>query len=415
MPTARSEKVEFFGADGKSLLAARLDLPEHEPTAYALFAHCFTCSQNVFAAARIAEGLTAHGYGVLRFDFTGLGANEGEFANTTFSSNVGDLLAAVAWLRNERAAPHLLIGHSLGGAAVLAAAAEVPEAAAVCTIAAPAEPSHVVRLFQPSVPEIEERGEAQVLLAGRPFRIKKQFLDDIETHRLSRAIAHLRRALLIFHGPRDETVSIDNASQIFTAAKHPKSFVSLDDADHMLSRREDAIYVAGIIAAWAARYLGLEPREEVAPSAVVSAPEGAVTVTEAGTGKFAEVVSVGGRHVLAADEPPTSGGTDTGPSPYDYLLVALGACTAMTIRMYADQKQLPLQRVSVTLRHAKIHAADCESCETKEGRVDRIDREIEFIGPLNAATRGKLLEIADKCPVHRTLHSEVSITTRAKP
>lgn len=416
MPTQSSEKVTFLGADGKSRLAARLDLPAGEPHAYALFAHCFTCGRNVFAAARIADQLTARGFAVLRFDFTGIGASEGEFANTNFSSNVGDLIAAASWLRNTRAAPRLLIGHSLGGTAVLAATAEIPEALAVCTIAAPAEPTQVVRLFQPALPEIEQRGEAEVLLAGRPFRIKKQFLEDIETQRLSHTIANLRRALLVFHGPRDDTVSIDNATRIFTAAKHPKSFVSLDDADHMLSRREDAIYVASVAAAWAARYLGTDADESLAQSPEVTAPDGAVRVAEAGgSSKFAQVVSVGGRHLLMADEPASYGGADTGPNPYDYLLVALGACTSMTVRMYAEHKQLPLERVAVTLRHAKIHATDCEDCEMKEGRVDRIDREIEITGALDATTRDKLLEIADKCPVHRTLHSEVSIVTRAKP
>ena len=414
MNAARSEKVTFTGADGESRLAARLDLPESKPRAYALFAHCFTCSQNVFAASRIAAGLTLHGFGVLRFDFTGLGASEGEFANTNFSSNIGDLLAAVAWLRRAHEAPKLLIGHSLGGTAVLAAASQVPEAAAIATIAAPAEPAHITRLLQPAIPEIEQRGEAEVLLEGRPFRIKKQFLQDIGEQRLAEAIAGLSRALLIFHAPGDETVGIDNATRIFTTAKHPKSFVSLDHADHLLRRREDAVYVADVIAAWAGRYLPLDEAPPASQPTVVSAPEGAVTVAEAGTGGYAQVVSVGGRHLLAADEPVGYGGTDTGPNPYDYLLAALGACTSMTVRMYAQHKQLPLERVAVTLRHAKIHAADCETCETKEGKVDRIDREIELVGPLDAPTRAKLLEIADKCPVHRTLHSEVAIVTRAK-
>lgn len=413
MPASRSEKVTFIGADGESQLAARLDRPESKPHAYALFAHCFTCSQNVFAASRIAAELTAHGFGVLRFDFTGLGASEGEFANTNFSSNIGDLLAAVAWLRQTHEAPKLLIGHSLGGTAVLAAATEVPEAAAIATIAAPADPVHITRLLQPAIAEIEQRGEAEVLLAGRPFRIKRQFLDDIEGHRLGETIAHLSRALLILHAPGDEIVGIDNATRIFTAARHSKSFVSLDGADHLLSRREDAVYAADVIAAWAGRYLPQQQATPVAHPAVV-APEGAVTVAEAGTGGFAQVVSVGGRHLLTADEPLSYGGTDTGPSPYDYLLVALGACTAMTVRMYAQHKQLPLQRVAVTLRHAKIHATDCADCETKDGKIDRIEREIELVGLLDAPTRAKLLEIADKCPVHRTLHSEVSIVTRAK-
>jgi putative redox protein len=407
----KSEKITFVGADGESRLAARLDLPAGEPRAYALFAHCFTCTKDIFAAGRIAEGLIGHGIGVLRFDFTGLGASEGEFANTNFSSNVGDLVAAADWLRKERQAPRLLIGHSLGGAAVLAAAAQVPEATAVCTIAAPADPAHVRHLFHGAADEIETKGEAEVLLAGRPFRIQKQFLDDIEGHKLEKQIGELRKALLIFHGPRDQTVGIDNAGRIFVAAKHPKSFISLDDADHLLSRREDAVYVADVIAAWAERYV--EPAAPVAEEGP-AVPADAVVVAETGEGKFAQIVLVGGTHTLRADEPERYGGTDTGPSPYDLLLAGLGACTTMTVRMYADRKKLPLERVSVTLRHDKIHAEDCESCETQEGKIDRIEREIELTGPLDDEARTKLLEIAEKCPVHRTLHSEVLVETRLK-
>jgi putative redox protein len=405
------EQIAFLGADKTSRLAARLDLPHGEPRAFALFAHCFTCTRNVFAATRIARGLTGHGIAVLRFDFTGLGDSEGEFANTNFSSNVGDLLAAAAWLRSELEAPKLLIGHSLGGAAVLAAARGIPEARALCTIAAPAEASHVVRLIQPALAEIEAEGEAEVLLAGRPFRIKQQFLDDIEGHKLAADIADLGRPLLVFHSPLDQTVGIDNAGRIFGAAKHPKSFVSLDRADHLLSRPEDAAYVADVIAAWGERYL--------APAAATPAQAGAaatdaVVVSEAGRGKFAQVISVRGRHVLAADEPESYGGGDTGPNPYEYLTAGLGACTSMTIRMYADRKGLPLENVKVSLRYDKVHAEDCADCETKEGMLDRVSREIELMGPLDQNAKTKLLEIADKCPVHRTLHSEVWIDTKLK-
>lgn len=413
MSHLRTEKITFIGADKANRLAARLDLPEGRPRAFALFAHCFTCTQNVFAATRIAQGLRRHGIAVLRFDFTGLGASEGEFANTNFSSNVGDLLAAADWLRAELEAPKLLIGHSLGGAAVLAAAKGIGEARAVCTIAAAAEPSHVVRLFQPAVPEIEARGEAEVLLAGRPFRIRKQFLDDIEGHKLTSDIAKLGRPLLVFHSPLDQIVGIDNASRIFGAAKHPKSFVSLDAADHLLSRREDAAYVADVVAAWGERYLA--PAEATAGAERQAPAEtDVVVVSEAGTGKFAQVVSVRGRHELAADEPVAYGGTDTGPSPYEYLTAGLGACTSMTIRMYAERKGLPLRGVRVRLRHAKVHAEDCATCETRQGMLDRIERQIELVGPLDDAARTKLLEIADKCPVHRTLHSEVWIETTVK-
>jgi putative redox protein len=402
--------VRFPGSLGTAL-AARLDLPPVKPAAFALFAHCFTCSKDTLAASRISAALTARGVAVLRFDFTGLGGSEGEFANTNFSSNIADLVAAAAWLRTRHEAPKLLIGHSLGGAAVLAAAPEIPEATAVATIGAPLEPAHVKHLIAPALPEIEAAGEATVELAGRAFRIKKQFLDDIGSRNGLEAIGNLRKALLIFHSPRDTTVSIDNAAQIFMAAKHPKSFVSLDDADHLLTRREDASYVAAVLAAWASRYIGA-PAMEAQP---IRADEpGIVTVAETRAGKFTQAITVG-KHRLFADEPVSAGGTDSGPSPYDLLLAGLGACSSMTLRMYADLKQLPLDKVTVRLRHEKLHAQDCAECDTKEGKIDRIEREIELEGKLDDAQRTRLLEIANKCPVHRTLHSEVWIPTRLKP
>ena len=415
MTGQRSEKITFTGADGESRLAARLDHPQGEPVAWALFAHCFTCGKDIFAASRVAEGLTTRGIGVVRFDFTGLGASEGEFANTDFSSNVGDLVAAAVWMRDQGRPASLLIGHSLGGAAMLAAAAEIPEAVAVATISAPADPGHVRHLLKEAEDVIEREGEAEVQLGGRTFRIRKQFLDDIEAHRLEDRIGNLKKALLIFHGPLDSTVGIDNATRIFVTAKHPKSFISLDNADHLLSRRRDAAYVANVIAAWAGRYIGgtdtLDERPAEGAARAEDLPSD-VIVTESGQGKFSQIVSVGDRHRLYADEPASMGGTDTGPSPYDLLMAGLGACTNMTIRMYAEHKKLPLESISVTLRHGKVHARDCESCETREGKIDRIDRQLTITGPLDEATRQKLLEIANKCPVHRTLHSEVWIETR---
>lgn len=406
----KSEKVSFAGTDG-AMLAAHLDRPAGRPRAYALFAHCFTCNKDIFAAARIADGLAARGIAVLRFDFTGLGASEGDFANTNFSSNIGDLVKAADFLRENYEAPKLLVGHSLGGAAVLAAAAQVPEAKAVATVAAPADPAHVVAHFTEARAEIEAAGEAEVRLVGRPFRIKKQFLEDIEGQRLETAIRGLKRALIVFHAPRDEIVGIDNATKIFVAAKHPKSFVSLDDADHLLSRKPDAIYVAEVLAAWAGRYLGFAEAPAVsAPEGQV--PEGQVVVEETGEGKFTQHIAAG-RHVLRADEPESVGGLGSAPGPYDLLLAGLGACTAMTLRMYADHKGLALEKTRVMLTHGKIHAQDCRDCETKEGKIDRIERRIELTGPLSESERRRLLEIADRCPVHRTLHSEVVIETKA--
>ncbi len=404
-----SEKVTFEGALGDRL-AARLDLPEGEPKAYALFAHCFTCTKDIFAASRIAAALAEQGIGVLRFDFTGLGHSDGEFANTNFSSNVADLLKAADFLRETRQAPKIIVGHSLGGAAVLAAAPQIPEAAAVVTIGAPSAPGHVQHLFHGALDRIAAEGEAEVEIAGRPFRVKQQFLDDISQQHLSEALGKLKKALLVFHAPRDQTVGIENAGEIFAAAKHPKSFISLDDADHLLSRKSDAIYVAEVLSAWVGRYLDGAAATTAAAAPAPAAEEGRVVVTETGEGPFAQRITAG-RHLLRADEPPSVGGRDGGPTPYDLLLAGLGACTSMTLRMYAGRKNWPLERVSVALRHEKIHAQDCADCETVEGRVDRIEREITVTGALDAEQRQRLLEIADKCPVHRTLENEVKVVT----
>jgi putative redox protein len=400
----RSQKIEFPGSLGATL-AARLDLPAGKPRAYALFAHCFPCSKDVFAASRIAATLAGHGIATLRFDFTGLGASEGEFANTHFSSNVDDLIAAADWLRRERAAPALLIGHSLGGAAVLAAAGRIPEAKAVATIGAPADADHVIHNFGASLATIEAEGEAEVSLAGRTFTIRKSFIDDLRTTRLRDQIAALKRALIIFHAPLDQTVGIDNASAIFTAARHPKSFISLDGADHLLTRREDAAFVADTLAAWANRLLPALDQPQPAAS-------GIVRVRETGNGKYQQDVLVDGHHLLA-DEPASVGGDGTGPSPYDYLSAALGACTAMTLRMYADFKKFELGRVTVDVSHGKVHADDCADCgEGRTGKIDRFERVISVEGEPSPELRDKLVEIAGKCPVHRTLEAEAVVVTR---
>ena len=407
---AMSKKVEFVGSQGGTL-AASLDLPDGEPHAMALFAHCFSCSKDLFAASRVSRALSELGFGVLRFDFTGLGGSEGDFANTNFSSNVEDILAAVAYLRDQHMAPTLLIGHSLGGAAVLSAAHLVAEARAVATIGAPAEPTHVENLFAGTIGTIKDEGEATVNLGGRVFTITKQFLDDLADQKLMTAVASMHKALIVFHAPLDKTVGIENAAQIFQAAKHPKSFVSLDDADHLLTRKADSIYVADVLAAWVERYL---PRSEMKAdtSGLAALPGGTVRVTETGKGPFAQVVETGA-HRLVADEPADAGGKDAGPSPYDLLLAALGACTSMTLRMYARRKKWPLARVSVTLKHNKLHAEDCAECETEEGRVDRIERVIRIDGDLDADQRERLMQIAERCPVHQTLTSETVIIDRA--
>lgn len=405
MPTQR---FQFPGTDGQ-MLAAALDLPDGEASSFALLAHCFTCGKDVLAAKRIAESLTRHGIAVLRFDFTGIGASEGEFANSNFSSNIADLVKAADYLRETHKAPAILIGHSLGGAAILAAAAQIPEAKAVVTIAAPSDPGHVTGLFKDRIGDIRRDGEVEVALAGRAFRIQRQFLDDVASHRLLDDVATLHKALLIFHSPTDNTVGIDNATHIFVAAKHPKSFVSLQGADHLLGRKEDTSYVADMIAAWATRYLDAAPANDAA--AMPEIADG-VVVRETGASKFQQEIAVG-KHRMIADEPVSAGGEDSGPGPYDFLLAGLGACTSMTMRLYADRKSIPLVRTTVTLKHSRIYAKDCEECENKEGMISRIERVIAMEGDLDADQRQKLLEIADKCPVHRTLTSEISIGTRA--
>ena len=400
------QRLRFTNAQGQHL-GARLDLPiDGKPRAYALFAHCFTCTKNLKAVGHISNALTSEGFAVLRFDFTGLGESEGDFADTNFSTNVDDLVSAADFLRDEHTAPALLIGHSLGGAAVLHAAHRIAECRAVATIGAPAEPGHVKRLLQCSLEEIEQTGEARVLLEGRPFVIKKQFLDDLDKTNMEHILRTLRRALIVFHSPIDATVGIDNAGKIFTAAKHPKSFVSLDKADHLLSKQRDARYLGTVLAAWAASQIEAAPEPDYGL-------EGARVLARIEEGYRTEIRT--GQHTLLADEPIRLGGTDTGPNPYEYLLAALGACSAITMRMYANHKGFPMEAVNVRLFHEKVHAKDCEDCESESGKVDIIDRELEIIGSeLNAEQRQRIREIADKCPVHRTLHSEVIIRTTVK-
>ena len=402
-----AQRIKFEGSLGETL-AARLDSPPGQVRAFAIFAHCFTCSKDVFAATRISTELASRGIAVLRFDFTGLGASGGDFANTSFTSNVGDLLKAAAFLRTNYEPPALLIGHSLGGTAMLAAAAQIPEAKAVVTIGSPASVEHVLHNFGAKLDRIEEDGAADVTLAGRSFRIRKDFVDDARMQNVATATKSLRKALLVLHAPTDAIVGIDNARAIFEAARHPKSFVALDGADHLLSKRSDAIFAAQLISSWASRYLDPE-----AFSDEEREPEG-VLVAESGQGRFQQLVRVG-PHRLLADEPTSVGGDGSGPTPYDLLSAALGACTAMTLRMYADHKKFDLGRVSVEVSHSKTHAADCEECaEGRKGEISRFDRLITVEGNYDDEMRQRLLTIADKCPVHRTLGENSLITTEIR-
>ena len=405
----RIRRITFEGSGGEQL-AARLDLPAGPPKAFALFAHCFTCSKDLRAASRLAAVLTDQGYGLLRFDFTGLGASEGEFANTNFSSNVDDLWAAADWLRTHHRAPQLLVGHSLGGAAVICAAAELEEARAVATIGAPSDAGHVANLFDGVLDDVEREGSAEVELQGRRFTITRQLVDDLRNGSVVDAAGRLEAALLVMHSPVDNTVGVEHAARIFQAARHPKSFVTLDGADHLLSDAADAEYAASIIGTWAGRYLVDESGAASEPRASAQ-----VVVAETTQGKFLNHV-VTGRHRFLADEPEAVGGFDAGPGPYDFLATALGACTSMTLRMYADRKSLPLDRVTVEVSHDKVHADDAETdtgdaAPKSGGKIDQFTRVLHLDGDLDDAQRASLLRIADRCPVHRTLEQASRIVT----
>ena len=404
MPT---ERLTFQGHSGHTL-AARLDLPDGPHLATALLAHCFTCSKDIPAARRISARLAAMGIAVLRFDFTGLGHSKGEFSNTNFTTNVQNITAACAALDDRGMSPTLLIGHSLGGAAVLKAAPDMANIKAVVTIGAPFDPAHVTHNFADALPEIMTNGVAQVSLGGRPFKIGQQFIDDISKGELFPAISNLKAALLVLHSPTDDTVGIDNASEIFLAARHPKSFVTLDKADHLISKAADAEYAADVITSWSKRYLSLTP-----PAPPIGVPEGVLRISEADATGFLQDVQSGPHHHTLADEPLAYGGTNRGMSPYGFLGAGLGACTSMTIRMYARRKGWPLTNISVEITHDKVHAQDAAT--RGDTKVDTFVRHITLTGDLTAEQRAKLVEIADKCPVHRTLERSSHITTQLAP
>ncbi len=405
-----TQRVDFDGSQGAKL-SARLDMPAGAIKSYAIFAHCFTCSKDLHATKRISAELSRQGIAVLRFDFTGLGNSKGDFASTNFSSNREDLIVAADYLRENFEAPSLLIGHSLGGAAVLSIAEEIPEVSAVATIGAPSEAKHVVHNFGVKIDEIQDAGEATVSLGGRDFSIRKQFLDDLEANDVLEKVSRLKKPLLVLHSPIDQTVGIENATQIFVAAKHPKSFVSLDNADHLVTHDKDADFVASIISAWAIRYISDQT------TYVDAETSNDVIVTETGLGKFQNKISAG-QHQLLGDEPKSVGGLDSGPSPYDYLAAALGTCTSMTMRMYADFKKFDVGKISVAVSHKKIHAKDCQECTDEEraggGKIDVFERKIEVEGLDDPELSEKLLKIADKCPVHKTLENGAKVETNIK-
>jgi uncharacterized OsmC-like protein/alpha/beta superfamily hydrolase len=388
-------------------LAAILDLPpDGEVVGTALFAHCFTCSKNLSATAHVSRALTAQGLAVLRFDFTGLGQSDGDFADTHVSSNVDDIVAAATFLGERLAPPGLLVGHSLGGAAVLLAAGRLDSVKAVATIGAPCRPDHVRHLFADSEVEIQAHGEAEVVLAGRRFTIRKDFLDDLEEHRMGQAVGGLGRALLILHAPTDNTVGVENAAHLFEEARHPKSFISLDTADHLLTDPADSRYAGHVIAAWAGRYLGASSAQRKTGPA----DDNRITARTLAGGFRTEITANG--HALLADEPDSMGGTNAGPSPYDLVAAGLAACTSMTLQMYARHKGWPLESATVRVLHEKVHATDAAA---KIGKLDRFSREIAVEGELDSDQHARLEAIAERCPVHRTLHGQVEILTTLAP
>ena len=398
-------KVKFQNRREQTL-SASIEMPlNNKPDAFALFAHCFTCSKDLIAVTNISRALSMENVAVLRFDFTGLGQSEGDFADTNFSSNVDDLIDACKFLTKEYEAPQLIIGHSLGGAAVILAASTMPNIKAVVTIGAPADPPHVKHLFEESLDEINAQGVASVSIGGRPFTIKKQFIDDLERNDLSEVIANLKKALLVMHSPQDATVGVENAAKIYTAAKHPKSFISLDGADHLLLKNKaDSLYVGQVIASWAHRYLELpEKKTDLVTDKQVAVRTGDESYTT-------EIKA--GKHTYLADEPERVGGADLGPDPYSLLLSSLGACTSMTLQMYAKRKKWDLKNVTVHLEHNRSYEEDCAEVDKAECKIEVISREIEIEGDLDDTQRQRLLEIADKCPVHKTLHSNLKVETK---
>ena len=403
----KNKKVSFTNKNGDSL-SGRLELPiSGKPAAYAIFAHCFTCTKNIKAAGIISRALAAQQIATLRFDFTGLGQSAGDFAESTFSSDVADLICAAQFLEQQFEAPQLLVGHSLGGAAVLHAASSIDSAKAVVTIGSPFDPQHVTHLLSSSIDEINQQGEARVNLGGQEFTVKKSFIDDLKNQDPAKTIGELNRALLILHSPTDTTVSIDSAAKIYSAARHPKSFITLDPADHLLMKEQDARYAAHLISTWAQRYMILEANSEDIKT------EENVIISKTGTEGFYTEINANG-HSLVADEPSSVGGSNLGPTPYDYLMASISACTTMTLQMYAKRKGIQLNSAKVRVTHSKVYAQDCETCETSNQKIDKFTRELELEGELTDQQAQRMLEIADKCPVHKTLHSNVQIETTLK-
>lgn len=402
----KTQDLQITNANGL-ILSATLELPANQkPTRFAIFAHCFACNSNFGAVRNISQGLTNHGFGVIRFDFAGLGFSKGDFSETNFSGNVSDLIDVFEFASAKFQTPELLVGHSLGGAAALMAASKLADVKAVVTIGSPADVRHVTNLFKSGIDQIEKQGEAEILIGARPFKIKKQFIDDLANIDLSQTVKIFKKALLVMHSPQDEIVGITNAATLYHEAKHPKSFVSLDGADHLLSNKADSLYAADVIGSWASRYIS--PNE--AAGKISTKGEQVVAHLNLANNFTNQIQTE--RHSILADEPTSVGGDDLGFSPYELLNAALGACTTLTLKLYAERKKWNLREVKVYLSYARKHTDDIDFETGKMGLVDYIDKKVELIGDLDEEQRARLMEIASKCPVHRTLVNSVVIKTQ---
>ena len=399
-----TEKITFENSRSEKL-SAKIQLPiDQKPHNFVIFAHCFTCNKNFRAVRYITQALTGEGFGVLSFDFTGLGMSEGDFADTTFSSSVDDLLCAASYLKENYTSPTMLVGHSLGGAAVILAASQLENVRAVVTVGTPSAPQHVKHLLQSGIEEIKEKGIAEINIGGRTFNVRKEFIDDLDEQNLLGIVKQMRKSFLFLHSPQDEIVGIENAAELYKAAFHPKSFISLDGADHLLTKEEDACYAGDVIANWAKRYVEIpEPKELSTKSHIVAY----LDTSE----KFTTQIKAD-QHRLIADEPKSFGGNDFGASPYQLVASGLAACTVMTLKLYATRKKWDLQEVYCHIRHEKTHLKDCEDCENPKAKIDKFTRELEVIGDLDETQKQRLLEIADKCPVHKTLEGKAHIETK---
>ena len=401
----KTTKLEITNKKGLKL-QAYLELPANQkPNNFAIFAHCFSCNSNFKATKNISRSLTNHGFGVLRFDFTGLGKSEGEFADSHFSANVEDLIDVHNYLETHYKAPSLLIGHSLGGAAVIVAASKLKNIKAVATVGAPATVGHVTHLFSHEPEDISEKGAIEVNIGGRPFKINEDFVADFSKTDLPKIIKELRKPILVMHAPFDKIVGIENAHEMYHNAHHPKSFVSLDAADHLLTKSSDSIYVGNMIGAWAKRYF--EPEQN---NMISSEGEQLVAHLNILEDNFTTSIQTK-KHSFIADEPENVGGDDFGPSPYDFLSAGLAACTVMTLKLYAERKKWDLQEVFVYITYSKKHRDDLDIDADKPTRFDHLQKKLKFIGNLDEKQKQRLKEIAAKCPVHKTLQSKIIIET----